>query len=371
MRSGGRALTTPTRSPGHGRHSPTMSANQLRAGVPHGSRMHAPSRAPQQRAGTTSAAATPPLVLPVLVDAAAASAREQPPRGSPEPTTTAASVRIEAQRGLMEEWGRPAAHGGGSRPCSRGSSRASSVASGVEVESAAAEMTGTRRTPSAPRSGTAGSDIKRKVHRRRQVAEAVIDRSAAVSPPSPAPPPAGRPQSATPRRHSTPSASPSPTSTPSTSPTSPPVVVGRINGVPFQTRGDFGSLVDQWISTSTQAAVPPQTRLRAAAAAATKSQPSSPVAATRGRSHSNGRRPSSNSHRVAVHADNTSDDDAGGKQKTKVEKARVKMRRAVDKLSKPANHNNSHNAGHAGRQIAAGGGGGGGRGGGPRERYVE
>ena len=209
-----------------------------------------------------------------------------PARGSMEPATTAASVRREAQRGLMEEWGsgsHPSTHGGS---CSSVSSSRTSGAGSAKCRLTTG--TTTRLTPTAPPSGlrTAGPGdtcTPRSVARRR--AGPSIDPSL-VPCPDPARQAAGR-QSLS--KHS--SIQPG---------RSDLCAVGVINGVPFQTvSGDFGGLVDQWLTTSSKVLSPKSRR--------------------------------SASARAEPRQDST-------KQKATVEKARVKMRRAADK-TRGTSHN--------------------------------
>ena len=198
-------------------------------------------------------------------------------RGSIEPATTAASVRREAQRGLMEEWGSE------SHPSTPGSSCGSVSAlrtsSAGSVKGRLRTGMSTRLTPTAPPSGLrAAGDAPRNAARRRRAAGPSIDPSLV-----PCPDPARRvPGRQSLSKHS--STRPGP---------SDPCAVGVINGVPFHTvSGDFGGLVDQWLNPSSKA-LSPTSRRRASARAETRQ-------------------------------DST-------KQKAKVEKARVKMQRVADK----------------------------------------
>ena len=212
---------------------------------------------------------SPQLVLPKLVEKPERVAAEATPR-SITPATTAASVRREAQRALMEdsEYGTEAqpATPGGSRG-SVSSSRASSVGSATGRRS---DGTSVPRTPTAPSSGSRARGPPRKVVRGRQV----------VAPSSTE----GRPSS---KQRSAQADGLAPDR-----PSSDPGTVGVINGVPFQTC-DFGGLVDQWLTRS-EKALSPKSRLRASV----RTEP---------------RQDASN-------------------QKAKVEKARETMRRAVEKI---------------------------------------
>ena len=182
---------------------------------------------------------SPQLVLPKLVEKPERVAAQAAPR-SMAPATTAASVRREAQRALMED----SESGAGAQPVTHGGSRGSVSSS-------------------------------RKVVRGRQV----------VAPSSaPARQTEGRPSSKQRTAHADGLAPDRPSSEPGT--------VGVINGVPFQTC-DFGGLVEQWLTTS-EKALSPKSRLR-------------------------------NSARTESRQD-------ASNQKAKVEKAREKMRRAVEKI---------------------------------------
>jgi hypothetical protein len=230
------------------------------------------------------------LVLPELVKKPGRRVAAESVRGSMEPATTAASVRREAQRGLMEEWGsgsHPSTLGG-----SRGSVCSSRTSSAGSVKGRRSVETSATFTPTAPPTGSSRtSDGPRKVARRRQVMDTAIDRRL-VTCPDPARQAAG--------------------SQPSSSSTQPgaaserqsdPGTVGVINGVPFQTvPGDFGALVDQWLTSSSKALSPKGRR-----GASARSEPRQDAT----------------------------------KQKVKVEKARVKMRRVVDKIGTTDNNSST------------------------------
>lgn len=221
-----------------------------------------------------TASSSPQLVLPKLVEKPERVAAQAAPR-SMAPATTAASVRREAQRALMED----SESGAGAQPATPGGSRGSVSSSRA---SSAGSATGRRSagtsapwTPTAPSSGSRASAPSRKVVRGRQV----------VAPSSaPARQTEGRPSSKQRTAHADGLAPDRPSSEPGT--------VGVINGVPFQTC-DFGGLVEQWLTTS-EKALSPKSRLR-------------------------------NSARTESRQD-------ASNQKAKVEKAREKMRRAVEKI---------------------------------------
>lgn len=221
----------------------------------------------------------PQLVLPHVAEKTAQHVSAEQARKCVAPATTAAYVRREAQRGLMEE------RDIGIHPAGRVDSRGSTCS--VYLPSAGNLRTSVRTSASrAPAAPPGPSDRSRKMLRRRQVAEAATERStgpfsAAVRHPA--------------DQLSSAIMSTSQGESPDRPPSNPGTVAGVICGVPFQTcAGGFGALVDHWLNT-TNKALSPNARLRAK----TQNDPRQNVA----------------------------------KQKAKVEKARANMRRAVDNIS--------------------------------------
>ena len=261
-----------------------------------------------------------PLVLPELVSPLS-STTQKPTRASAapsrspttgQPATTAASVRHGAQQSLMEEWApgsqSPTNRSPTNRPSSRDSAASSRGTSRGSVQSDSGRSARTAATPSGTQTTNLRSD-SRKIHRRHQVAEVTRVRVAtSVSP------------ELVTRAERAVAAG---TNTKDEQPAAPKpereVAVGLIKGVPFVAQsGEFGSLVDQWISSSSKASSP-KTRLQEAkqqqrTSLATGSDPRGPNT----RRQTNGPRTTS--------AD-------GPLTNTKVKKARQRARKVVDRIT--------------------------------------